>query len=335
MLDFSNKTVIIIRTDSIGDVCLTLPICGYLKAKFKGIRIVFLGNTYTAPILNCSKDIDEVISWKELSEQVIDKQIQRIKKLDAFAIIHAFPKKEIARLMKKAGVPHRIGTSHRLFHLTTCNHRVNFTRKKAQEHESQLNFHLLKPCGLKYLPSLDEVTSYIHFETNHSIPSWLIEQSDSTKKRVVLHPKSQGSAVEWGVENFAKLGERLTAENYQVFYTGTEKEAESFRHLIPENCIDTTGKLTLDELIAFIQSIDVLVAASTGPLHIAGLLNRGAVGLFAPRRPIHPGRWMPLGKHSTTIVHDENCTTCASGKACDCISKIEVEKVFSVVRSIM
>ncbi len=334
MLDFSNKTVIISRTDSIGDVCLTLPICGYLKAKFDGIRIVFLGNTYTAPILNCCKDIDEVISWKDLSEHSIEKQIEIIKELNAFAIIHAFPKKEIARLAKKAGIPHRIGTSHRLFHLTTCNHRVNFTRKNAQEHESQLNFHLLKPCGLKVLPTLNEVSSFIHFETNHSVPTWLEEQMDSTKKSVILHPKSQGSAVEWGVQHFAELGEKLTAENYQVFYTGTEKEAVSFRHLVPENCVDTTGKLTLDELIAFIQGVDILVAASTGPLHIAGLLNRGTLGLFSPRRPIHPGRWMPLGNHSTTLVHDENCTICKSGKACDCISKIEVERVVALIRTL-
>lgn len=334
MLDFSNKTVIISRTDSIGDVCLTLPICGYLKAKFDGIRIVFLGNTYTAPILNCCKDIDEVISWKELSDHSVEKQVEIIKELNAFAIIHAFPKKEIARLAKKAGIPHRIGTSHRLFHLTTCNHRVNFTRKNAQEHESQLNFHLLKPCGLKVLPTLNEVSSFIHFETSHSVPTWLEEQMDSTKKSVILHPKSQGSAVEWGVQHFAELGEKLASENYQVFYTGTEKEAESFRHLIPKNCVDTTGKLTLDELIAFIQRVDVLVAASTGPLHIAGLLNRGALGLFSPRRPIHPGRWMPLGNHSTTLVHDENCPTCKSGKACDCISKIEVGRVVSTILSL-
>lgn len=327
MLDLSYRTVIISRTDSIGDVCLTLPLCGYLKKRFKGVRIVFLGNTYTAPILNCCHDIDEVLSWKELESLEESERIKAFRSIQAFAIIHVFPRKEIARLAKKSGIQHRIGTSHRLFHLVTCNHRVNFTRKQANEHESQLNFHLLRPFGVRTLPSLEEVSESVHFSTSFPLPEWLLNEVDTPQPKVILHPRSQGSAVEWGVNHFAELGKQLTEKGYKVFYTGTESEATSFRHLIPEDCIDTSGKLSLDELIALIQQIDILIAASTGPLHIAGLLNKGAIGLFAPRRPIHPGRWRPLGKHSTTLVFDENCSTCQKGSPCNCIEKISVDTV--------
>ena len=332
MLDLAHKTIIISRTDSIGDVCLTLPLCGYLKKHFVGIRIIFLGNTYTAPILNCCKDIDEVISWKDIENLDKNEQISLFKNLKASAIFHVFPKKEIAKLAKKSGIPNRIGTSHRLFHLLTCNHRVNFTRKNAVAHESQLNFHLLKPCGLTTLPSLKEINSYTHFASTQHLPEWLLTELNTNKPTVILHPKSQGSAVEWGIGNFIALAQQLIDDGYNVFFTGTEKEASFFRDLVPDQCIDTTGKLSLDELIAFIQQIDYLVAASTGPLHIAGLLNRGAIGLFSPRKPIHPGRWMPLGSKSQTLVFDENCSNCATGKPCNCIEKITVASVSELMK---
>jgi heptosyltransferase III len=332
MLDFSHKTILISRTDSIGDVCLTLPLCGYLKQRFAGIRIVFLGNTYTAPVLACCPDIDLVLSWKELSQLPENEQLSQLKALGLFAAIHVFPQKEVARLVKKCGVPNRIGTSHRLFHWLTCSHRVDFTRKNAEEHESQLNFHLLKPTGLTKLPTIDEVQAYVHFAAKEPLPEWLAETLHTHQPKVILHPKSQGSAVEWGVNRFAELGLALVNAGFAVYYTGTEKEAESFRHLIPPGCVDTTGKLSLSELITLIHHTDALVAASTGPLHLAGLLEKRAVGLFAPRRPIHPGRWRPLGVRSTTLVFDENCAVCAAGKPCKCIEQIRVQRVIEALQ---
>jgi heptosyltransferase III len=332
MINLDHKTIIISRTDSIGDVCLTLPITAYLKSKFKNLKIIFLGNSYTKDILKSCGSIDEIIDWNEVLKLAKEKQIEYFKSLNAEAIIHVFPKKEIAILAKKSNITYRIGSSHRLFHWFTCNKRVNFTRKNAQEHESQLNFYLLKPLGIRKLPSFSEINSFINFKPQQHIPNWL-EEKIANQKIIILHPKSQGSAVEWGLENFMDLSLNLAQKGYTIAFTGTEKEGLLFRNLIPNqpNIIDTTGKLSLAELIDFISKSHALVAASTGPLHIAGLLNIKAIGLFAPKRPIHPGRWSPLGGNSKTIVFDENCNNCKNGKPCNCITKIEVQKVAELI----
>jgi ADP-heptose:LPS heptosyltransferase len=47
------KKIVISRTDSIGDVVLTLPLAGILKEKYPKAKIIFLGNTYTKPIIKC------------------------------------------------------------------------------------------------------------------------------------------------------------------------------------------------------------------------------------------------------------------------------------------
>lgn len=38
-----------------------------------------------------------------------------------------------------------------------------------------------------------------------------------------------------------------------------------------------------------------MVASGTGPLHLAAALGINAIGLFPTIRPIHPGRWQPIG----------------------------------------
>lgn len=291
------KHIVISRTDSIGDVALTLPIAGILKENFPSARITFLGNTYTRPVIECSNYIDEIWEWAELQKLSLPEQIAffKLKQIDVF--IHVFPRKEIAKLAKKAGIRHRIGTSHRLFHLFTCNHRPNFTRKNSDLHEAQLNTKLLSPFHLNHDYNLTELADLAGFK---NIPPLAAEHNallNTGKKNIILHPKSQGSAREWAIENYIELAAELDQSKYNIFFTGTEKEGLLFRNLIPEkpNIFDLTGKMNLYELISFIKSADLLLAASTGPLHIAGLTGINAMGLFSEQRPTHAGRWQPLG----------------------------------------
>jgi ADP-heptose:LPS heptosyltransferase len=51
-----------------------------------------------------------------------------------------------------------------------------------------------------------------------------------------------------------------------------------------------------------LAAADGVVAASTGPLHLAALAGTRALGLFSPQRPIHPGRWAPIGPHADVVV---------------------------------
>lgn len=304
------KKIVISRTDSIGDVALTLPLAGILKEKFPNAKIIFLGNTYTKPILECCRNIDEIWEWAEIQKLNSKEQIAWLKsqKIDSF--IHVFPRKEIARLAKKAGINNRIGTSHRLFHLTTCNFRPGFTRKNYELHESQLNTKLLSPFRIKKDFELDELLKYASFQKKSILPEFLSIFIKKDKKNIVFHPKSQGSAREWNIENYIELAKNLDATKVNIYFTGTEKEGLLFRDRLPkqENIFDLTGKMTLSELVSFISSCDLLLAASTGPLHLAGLTGIHTIGLFSQKKPTHAGRWKPLG-NTVFIVEEKNKST--------------------------
>jgi heptosyltransferase-3 len=332
-IDLADKTILISRTDSIGDVVLTLPMCAWIKENFPTSKIIFLGNTYTLPVLKCMPQIDEIITWSDLEKMPSANRLNLLRELKIDICIHVFPHREIASLMRKAKIPVRVGTSHRSFHLLTCNIRPNFTRKNSTFHESQLNFELLKPFGIEVLPELETINRWMRsFRAPETVlPAFLTDALAVPGPKVILHPKSQGSAVEWSIENYVAVATDLLSRGYIVFFTGTEKEGAGIRSAFPQHpqCIDTTGKFTLDELITFISRCEALVACSTGPLHLAGILGLRTVGLFSPRKPIHPGRWKALGQDVRILVYDQKCTVCAKGKPCHCIMQIEPQVVLN------
>lgn len=324
-------TVILSRPDNLGDAVLTLPMAGAIKAKAPATRIVALVKRYTVPLwMHCS-NVDDVLTLEDLQEAGAGAS-GLLRKTGAGAIVHVFPHAEVARWAKQAGIPRRIGTSHRLWHWTTCNERVHFSRKNSDLHEAQLNFKLLAPFGIAVPADVHSLIPLIGLHLPEPAAT-MQEQLRSDRLNIILHPlKVTGAA--WGLENFGKLMRLLDPERYHVVLTGTQAEAEVYRKALPvglSHVTDTGGKLSLTQLMALIGKADALVAASTGPLHIAAAAGIRTIGLFNMKRPMHPGRWAPLGTDAHVLVQDPECARCAKGEVCDCITRIPPERVLDLL----
>ncbi len=303
-VDQRPERILLSRTDSIGDVMLTLPLAGLLKQRFPGVRIAFLGRNYTAPVLHCCSHIDEVMTLDDLNNVDPNGSVQILRASKADAVVHVFPERDVARWCKAAGIPQRIGTSHRWWHWTTCTDRVAFSRRKSDLHEAQLNVMLLAPLGITETPGLTELAALSGFQPSHADEGVRALLAPG-KRNVILHPLSKGSAVEWGLDHFTALIHALDPARYHIIVTGTAAEAERYRKDLPlrePHVTDAGGRLSLDRLIALIGASDALVAASTGPLHIAAASGKRAIGLFASKRPIHPGRWAPIGPDAHALT---------------------------------
>lgn len=329
-MNLDGKRIIVSRTDSIGDVMLTLPICHWIKQHAPTAHIIFLGKGYTKSVVEAYRDVDQFEDWAAHADKNEQDQLSWLKSFNADIFLHVFPNKELARLAKKAKISVRIGTSHRLYHYRTCSHRVNFTRKNSDLHESQLNFELLRPLGLTNVPELNDVTLATRSFQPEIVE--LPEPFQSLENFVILHPKSQGSAREWPIEKYVELAQQVTDFGKNVVFTGTESEGQLFRSKLPDNrnIFDSTGKLSLDQLIVLIGKSKGLIACSTGPLHIAGFSGIRTVGLFSPQRPIHPGRWKALGPDVRILVGPEQKSRNADY---NCLQDITVEDAFDALTS--
>lgn len=340
------KRILISRTDNLGDVVLTLPMCGVIKQTYPDSYLFFLGKAYTRPLIDLCSHIDGFLDWDEIStRKLFSEQVRLISELQIDLVIHVFPVKEICRLTKRAGIPIRIATLGRSFTWFYCNRLLYLPRKCSMTHEALLNIRMLKGIGLNSHISEHDIPDFYGLDPSRLFPdpSFPSQENKAIRARrgserfsLILHPKSKGSAREWGLENFGTLIEMLPVERFSILITGTREEGLQMAHFLKRyqhRVTDLTGKLSLQEFIAVIARSDGLVAASTGPLHIAAALGKKVIGIYAPMRPIFPQRWAPLGKNAHYLVLDKKCSKCRTSSDCECIRSITPESVFRLLNA--
>ncbi len=318
------RRLVISRTDNLGDVILTLPLAGYLKSIVPGVKITFIGKKYTQPVISRCSFVDDFLDREEVLQ---DPHLLAMVRADT--IIFVFPDKELAKVAKAVQIRRRVSTAHRWYNWLYCNHLVDFSRVRSNLHESQLNFKLLKPF------KLDRDISTIEMIPFYGLKDYEFDFSSLVSKdrfNLIIHPKSKGHGREWGLENYYQLIKQLPVDEFSVFITGLKEEEELIRKELPQlleikGITNLMGKLTLQEMHSFINQADGLVASGTGVLHLASALGKYTVGLFPPIKPIHPGRWGPIGQNASYLVRDLDCNKCKSGPPCECMKSITVNQV--------
>ncbi|MCU7551010.1 glycosyltransferase family 9 protein [Chitinophagaceae bacterium LB-8] len=318
----SPRNILISRTDSIGDVVLTLPVAAVLKEHFPDMTIGFMGKSYTRPVIEACRFVDEYVDVDDFMNREVLLGGQPIE-----AIIHVFPVSEISFRARSLGIPNRIGTTNRLYHLPTCNKLVKLSRKNSNLHEAQLNIALLKPLGIQNDYSLEQIESMFGLDRLELLRPEFKSLIDTNSYNLILHPKSQGSGREWPLQNYIKLIQSLDQDRFKIFVSGTPKEQKALQPLFEEagdRVTNITGKMDLSQFLSFIQHCDGLVASGTGPVHLAAVLGKDALGMYPPIRPVHPGRWQPIGPKAKVFALNKDCNDCKkSPKACHCIEELE------------
>jgi heptosyltransferase-3 len=249
-----------------------------------------------------------------------------MRSLNADCIIFIFPEAKAMKWAAAAQIPIRIATSGRWHSWIYCNRQVVMSRKRSQLHEAQLNFKLLAPIGIREIPSLQRLSEESYINGDHLSDNVnQILQKITEGKRIIIHALGV-SGVDWPLQSFVTLAQLLRANGFEVIFTGTESDGIVLRKHLPSSAgfHDVTGKFSLSELIQFIGQCQCLVACSTGPLHIAASMGITSIGLFSPHRPIHPGRWAPIGPRAHYL-----CATASHKNELD----IPVERVYQFILS--
>jgi heptosyltransferase-3 len=332
------KKVLVVRTDRLGDVILTLPVLSRLRACFPEAYLAMLLRRYTGAIVEGNPHTDELIWYddEQGGKVPFDEMVKVIRERQFDTVVLVHPTLRLAWLMFRAGIPVRVGTGYRAYSFL-LNRRVYEHRKDALRHEAEYNLNLLSPLGCD--------SSGIHGELDFPIMipvaavervRALLEQLGVGGRIVVMHPGSGGSAREWPLENFGRLGARLALERQcAVVVTGSVEEESLVRSLasmIGDDAKPLAGKLTLKELAALIRSASLFISHSTGPLHIAAAVGTPIVGLYPQITAMGPRRWGPYTRKARVLVPDKpnDCTECSGGtrKPCACMATISVDEVF-------
>jgi ADP-heptose:LPS heptosyltransferase len=330
----TSSHVLICRTDNIGDVILTLPIAAYLKQHFPALKISFLCRAYAAPVIRHCRSVDEVVEL----ETFLDNPAAYFAHAKVDTIILAQPNKRLAVIAFKARILNRIGNArHKLYQMLYCNRRVRFKKGNSELHEAQFNFEFLRPFGLTTIPELSEIITLYDFDIPE-VPA-IARMFAPHPFNLILHTKSNGHGREWPIKHYTTLARQLGRyPDIRIWLTGSAAEGEWLAAYGAEllqlpNVSNVCGKFTLDQLSSFIKAADGLIASGTGPLHVSAALGQRTLGLFPPTRPMHPGRWAPLGTRAQALCLPISCAGCkdVDAASCACMENITPDSVAEVV----
>ncbi|MFP4528537.1 MAG: glycosyltransferase family 9 protein [Candidatus Kapaibacterium sp.] len=292
------KRIAVVRTDAIGDMVLTLPMCAAIRRARPDAHIAIIARRYVAPLLYKTPAADEIIYTDDYENGV--RGIFEGNKFDA--AFFPRPRFDEIRSAFSAGVPLRVGSGFRWYSVM-LNKRVYDHRKKGLLHEAEYNVRLVRvAAGDDDLP-LEVVAPVVNPESLERVRK-TISEYNLTNGYIIVHPGSRGSARDWSAENFGKFSHLMfTLHQINTIITGTADEAAQCAAATAENpaAINLCGRFDLYEMIALISEARMLAANSTGVLHIASAMNRPVAGLYPNTSHIGVRRWGPLGARAVTI----------------------------------
>jgi ADP-heptose:LPS heptosyltransferase len=322
--------LIISRTDAIGDVCLTLPAIGWLKSLHPEWRITLLVKAYAAPVARACHWVDEVAVLPESMNA--DQLSDWLRDLQADHIVHVFPNRRIAKAARQAGIPRRSGVWGRVYHWLNCNNRVWLSRARSTHHEAYLNLLLLAKVLNILCPNDGQWRQQARTWAGLSA---LSPDAKALHKDIVPHPYSRGNGREWPIAHFAQLAHLIVLDGWRPVVGGTSADAVTFaadQYLFPAACVSVMGADSLDQYMLRIGAAAGLVASSTGPLHIAALMGKPAVGVYAPKPLIHQQRWGAIGPSSTNLQAPGPCEAVCSNRDCACMRAISPDQVWQALQ---
>lgn len=335
------KNILIVRTDRIGDVVLTLPMAGIIKSHYPNCRVSFLVREYTSPFLFEHPSIDDVFILKEKNGKIlINENINFLtnQKFDAVFIVKATL--ELAWILYKSKIKYRIGTGYRWYSFL-FNKKVLIHRKSGDKHELEYNIEMLEQIGINEDVTPDNVCFNIQIDNDskQKINSLFNNNNIKDEKiKIIIHPGSGGSAFDLPKGKMKKLVNRLAHElNVEIIITGNENEKELCKYIVENLKVsDFSGKLNLKEMIALIDSSDILVANSTGPIHIAAALGKFVVGFYPTIHSMSKNRWGPYTR-KRKIIEPENCKNLSTNEFLekDCMNRININDVLNSIKNII
>jgi len=338
----SLEKILIVRTDRIGDVVLSLPMAELVKKKYPDCKVAYFIRNYTSSLIDGNPFVDEVIIAEESEGKILFlKNLKKIKSKNFDSCVVVNPTLKISLMMFLAGIKRRIGTGYRWYSVF-FNQKVYEHRKYAEKHELEYNIILLSKVDIDKKDFSREIKFHLKIDdkSSESISSILFDRGfKSGNKIVIIHPGSGGSSVDLPKEKLIELTRMLDKlENVTIVITGSKNELELCREFeVSETVINLSGQLDLSLLKALINKANIFISNSTGPMHIAAALGVYVIGFFPKILSCSQKRWGPYTEKKTIFLPTIDCSNC-NREQCeklDCMNSIDIGRVFDETKTVL
>jgi heptosyltransferase-2 len=331
--------ILVARIDRIGDVVLSTPIPDEIKKTHPDSFVSVLVKKYTRDIYLNNPYVDEIILYNEEDNKTAKSFWPLVKEIRQFKFNYAFmllPNERLNWVLFFSGIANRIGVGHKLYQFLSFSKYVDRKKYVPLRHEADYSLDMVRKIGIEpksiepeIFLSKDEILKKDEIKKN---------LARNAERLVGINTTSGKSSPNLTVEEYKKLIVRLSDEkNIRVVVTDNNppEEIKNIRDVIYPN-----KGLSLRESIINFNALDILVSASTGPMHICAALKVPTISMFCPLPACSPKLWGPLGNKSEIILPEENyCSNVCPGDphTCDFSGDggIDSEKVYQRVKSFL
>jgi histidinol-phosphate phosphatase family protein len=335
-----NRRVLVVRSDSAGDVLVTGPAVRAVAAGAD--RVVLLCGPRGRAAAELLPGVDEIVEWAlpwidpepaKVSPGDMELLIGSLEGLavDEAVIFTSYHQSALplALLLRMAGVA-RISAISEDYpgSLLDVRHRVPDDIPEAERALS-----LAVAAGFA-LPTGDDPRLRIRIPPPGG-PGTPRPPVEGRPGPVVVHPGASVAARACPPDRCAEFVAALCSSGYDVVVTGSPGERKLTRRVAVAGATDLGGQTSLAELAALIGTAGCLVVGNTGPAHLAAAVGTPVVSLYAPTVPF--GRWGPyrvptvrLGD-ATAACRDTRATVCPV-PGHPCLTEIDPSAVVAAVR---
>jgi lipopolysaccharide heptosyltransferase II len=122
---------------------------------------------------------------------------------------------------------------------------------------------------------------------------------------------TNGVAKRWPIPYWSALADRLITElGAKVILTGAASDAEitgAVAVRMRQTPLDFAGKTTIPQLAALLERCNLVISGDSGPLHMAGAVGTPVIAIHGPTDPALSG---PVGKDATVLRLGIWCSPC-------------------------
>ncbi len=311
------KKILIVRNDKLGDLLVSFSAFAILKKNLPDTEIHVLVSQYTAPMAKLCEFIDHVMIdplpqagkihyYKET--KILARQFRQ-QNYDAVISLFSTTRVAVAALLAK--IPIRIAPATKIAQIF-YNQRVIQRRSRSEKPEHRYNQelaeHLLSLLNIVPLQTVKAPFLRFKPDTIANIKQQFLEKHHINKQHtlIFIHPGSGGSARNLSALQFAQLANNLqssTPFSIIVSYGPGEKHiAEAVYAGINQHKVLYESKQGLEKFSQHLAFADIFISGSTGPLHIAGVLDRPTAAFYTRRRSATALRWQTLNSENKRLA---------------------------------
>lgn len=350
--------ILVVRADRIGDVILSTPVIEVLKNHYPQSRLTLMVREPIVPLVRGIPGVDDVMVYDPTGRHAglggLFNLVSDVRGRGFRIAIMLQSQWKIAAALYGAGVRYRVGPLSKIHSYLFYNRGVRQRRSHVEMHEADYNLQLLRRLGVRVGSRAYSSQVALSDGAREKARAWLVAQgaTPGESSLIAVHPGMGGSALNWPESHFVELIRALSKEGKQVLVTGGPTDAEGMSRIrtaleaapMPPATrpifflADTVT--SIDLLVGIYSHVSVVVAPSTGPLHLAVALDKPVIAFYPPIRVQSAIRWGPYRKDdskSSVLVPEVYCGQdfeCLGNK-CNyfpCMKSISVTQALGEVR---